>query len=931
MTATLRCARAGVTTGEWAGALREVFGEYRAPTGVSGAVGRRRRSSGAAADELARVRAAVRATGEELGGRLRLLVGKPGLDGHSNGAEQVAVRARDVGFEVIYQGIRLTPEQIVAAAVAEDVHCVGLSVLSGSHLSLVPDVLARLRSAGLDDVPVIVGGIIPEADVRTLLASGVAAVFTPKDISMTAMMGRIVTEIRRARGLTVGADRRVSRNPLALVRRVAVDVRPLRHRDFRRIFLGQGVSYVGFQLTAVAVPVQMFSITHSSFWVGMLGFAALVPLVIFGLYGGAIADAVDRRLLYIASSCVVWAATGALLLQAILHAHSPGLLIAIVVIQTIGFSVSSPVRWAITPRLIPADLVPAGNTLNFTMSNVGTVAGPLIAGVVIAQRWLRLGLRHRRGAVHASASTPRCGCRRSRRWGRRSSRGSERSERDSPSSAPGRSCWRRSPSTSRRWCFAMPRALFPQAAVDRFHDVGAVGWLYAAIAIGSILAGLGSGWIGRVRRQGRALVFAVIGWGIAVSLAGLSHQLWLAVLLLAVAGRERPGLGGLPADHPADLRARRDARAAAGCLHRRGRGRTAARRPAGGHHGGGVRAVLVVGRRRHRVHLRGHRPGRDRARPCGPTAGEPPRPRPVSAATRSVGGVVSRRGRRRAQPAGQLQHPGPRGGQVDPHVALAPGPKSLPSRTITRPRSQGHGRGSLVAVGPQVDPGQVGRLHRPHPGGGHAARRAASANSRQLPARCSSIVSSHGLVSSYAATLASRPSGESAVVGDRRESGQRAGVRGGPGDDLRALEPGTLKALLADSRVVTWSAVPSIEAYGVCWPPGEHQRCMDLVRDDAGAVTDHHVAQAGELLRATTTGPRGCGGCRAARCGRRRPGPLDPVEVELGPLGVRVEPAPAPARARSAARRRGTAGTPGSARRPAPGRTASRWPASPRP
>ncbi len=201
MPATLRCARAGVTTGEWAGALREVFGEYRAPTGVSSASGAHVGGEGPAATELARVRAAVRETGDRLGGRLRLLVGKPGLDGHSNGAEQVAVRARDAGFEVIYQGIRLTPEQIVAAAVAEDVHCVGLSVLSGSHLSLVPDVLARLRAAGLDDVPLVVGGIIPGADARCLLDQGVAAVFTPKDVSLTATMGRIVEEIRRARGL----------------------------------------------------------------------------------------------------------------------------------------------------------------------------------------------------------------------------------------------------------------------------------------------------------------------------------------------------------------------------------------------------------------------------------------------------------------------------------------------------------------------------------------------------------------------------------------------------------------------------------------------------------------------------------------------------------------------------------------------------------
>jgi ethylmalonyl-CoA mutase len=200
MAATLRCARAGVTTGEWAGALRTVFGEFRAPTGV-GAAAPTAILDGEGGGELAQVRAAVAAAGAELGGRLRLLVGKPGLDGHSNGAEQVAVRARDVGFEVIYQGIRLTPQQIVAAAVAEDVHCVGLSVLSGSHLSLVPDILDRMRTAGLDDVPVIVGGIIPEADAAALRALGVAAVFTPKDISLTVMMGRIVTEIRRARGL----------------------------------------------------------------------------------------------------------------------------------------------------------------------------------------------------------------------------------------------------------------------------------------------------------------------------------------------------------------------------------------------------------------------------------------------------------------------------------------------------------------------------------------------------------------------------------------------------------------------------------------------------------------------------------------------------------------------------------------------------------
>jgi ethylmalonyl-CoA mutase len=196
MAASLECARAGVTTGEWAGALREVFGEYRAPTGVTGVVG-----VAEAGAELAAVRERVRKTGDELGGRLRLLVGKPGLDGHSNGAEQVAVRARDAGFEVVYQGIRLTPAQIVAAAVEEDVHCVGLSILSGSHMELVPEVLRLMAEAGLADVPVVVGGIIPEADAAALEAQGVAAVFTPKDYDITAVMGRVVDAIRAAHGL----------------------------------------------------------------------------------------------------------------------------------------------------------------------------------------------------------------------------------------------------------------------------------------------------------------------------------------------------------------------------------------------------------------------------------------------------------------------------------------------------------------------------------------------------------------------------------------------------------------------------------------------------------------------------------------------------------------------------------------------------------
>ncbi|MFT4189632.1 MAG: protein meaA [Aeromicrobium sp.] len=196
MAATLDAVRAGATVGEWAHTLRGVFGEYRAPTGVTGVVG-----VAEAGAELTAVREKVAKTGEELGGRLRFLVGKPGLDGHSNGAEQVAVRARDAGFEVIYQGIRLTPTQIVAAAVAEDVDVVGLSILSGSHMELVPEVQRLMDEAGLDNVPIIVGGIIPDSDGRALEESGIAAVFTPKDFGITDIMDRVVDEIRKANDL----------------------------------------------------------------------------------------------------------------------------------------------------------------------------------------------------------------------------------------------------------------------------------------------------------------------------------------------------------------------------------------------------------------------------------------------------------------------------------------------------------------------------------------------------------------------------------------------------------------------------------------------------------------------------------------------------------------------------------------------------------
>ncbi len=186
MDSSIAAARAGVTTGEWGTALRKIFGEYRAPTGVSQAAVQR---DGAG---LHKVRDHVEAVSVKLGRRIKFLVGKPGLDGHSNGAEQIAVRARDCGMEVVYEGIRLTPAQIVRAAVDEAVHCVGLSILSGSHLPLVKEVMERMRKEGLDDVPVVVGGIIPPDDAKTLKGFGVAAVYTPKDFQLNDIMADIV-------------------------------------------------------------------------------------------------------------------------------------------------------------------------------------------------------------------------------------------------------------------------------------------------------------------------------------------------------------------------------------------------------------------------------------------------------------------------------------------------------------------------------------------------------------------------------------------------------------------------------------------------------------------------------------------------------------------------------------------------------------------
>jgi ethylmalonyl-CoA mutase len=187
MEPSIACAKAGVTTGEWGRALRETFGEYRAPTGLAAA------SAAAPAQAMEQARKQVAEAAKKLGRPVKLLVGKPGLDGHSNGAEQIALRARDCGMEVVYQGIRLSPEQIAASALEESAHVVGLSILSGAHIRLVAEVRRLMDQEGCGDVPIVVGGIIPAEDIESLKKAGVARVYTPKDFEITAIIADIAT------------------------------------------------------------------------------------------------------------------------------------------------------------------------------------------------------------------------------------------------------------------------------------------------------------------------------------------------------------------------------------------------------------------------------------------------------------------------------------------------------------------------------------------------------------------------------------------------------------------------------------------------------------------------------------------------------------------------------------------------------------------
>jgi MFS family permease len=323
-----------------------------------------------------------------------------------------------------------------------------------------------------------------------------------------------------------------------------IDTRPLRVVAYRRMWLGNGISFFGFQFTSVAVPVEMFAITRSSAWVGLLGLAALVPLLIFGLWGGAAADVVDRRRLLLASSTLAWLSTIGLLVQALLGLNSAVLLLALVAVQSAGFAISSPARQAIVPRIVPTGLVPAANTLTYTTTTAGGVLGPLAAGLIFGAYSTETGVAVAY-AVDVVLFTITF-------WATYRlppippivpEEGAERPTAGLRGIADGLRFLVTQPVLLLSFgvdlvamVFAMPRALFPEVAQDRFGGGAAVGWLYAAIAIGSVVGGLTSGWIGRVRRQGVALVIAVVGWGIAIGFSGFARSLWLMVLLLAVGG-----------------------------------------------------------------------------------------------------------------------------------------------------------------------------------------------------------------------------------------------------------------------------------------------------------------------------------------------------------------------------------------------------------
>ena len=319
------------------------------------------------------------------------------------------------------------------------------------------------------------------------------------------------------------------------LRRLALDTAPLRVPAYRRIWVAESVSAIGVQLTAVAVAIQVYDITDSSLWVGALGAVGFVPLVVLGLWGGSVADAVDRRRLILIAATCGWLCTVGLLLNEILGLHSLALLLVLVAVQSGAFAVSQPALGAVIPRLLTPDLVPAANTLAFTVFNAATVIGPLLASVLLHVGGY--GIAYGGDALLFTAMLyavfrlpPIMPV-------------AEPSAPGLRSVLDGLAFIRSRPVLLLSFVidiiamvFAMPRAMFPQAASEWFGGERYAGWLYAAMALGAVLGGLSSGWISRVRRQGLALILAVVGWGVAVAAAGFARTLWLAILLLAVAG-----------------------------------------------------------------------------------------------------------------------------------------------------------------------------------------------------------------------------------------------------------------------------------------------------------------------------------------------------------------------------------------------------------
>jgi MFS family permease len=317
------------------------------------------------------------------------------------------------------------------------------------------------------------------------------------------------------------------------LRRLALDLKPLRHVAYRRMFVGNAVAQFGLQFTAVAVQVQMYQETGSTAWVGLIGLAALVPLLIFAIWGGAVADVVDRRRLLLGSSLLMWFVTLGLLAQAWAHVGGPVLLLGLMAVQSMAFAISSPTRSAILPRLVPLDELAAANTLGSTAFNAAVVVGPLSVGLLLAHAPVAAAY-----AVDAVAFTAGLYA-------------TVRLPALPPATAGRRAGWRdvrnglsyimTSPVLLLSFAIdlaamvlALPRALFP-AEATRFGPA-AIGWLYAAIGIGSVVAGLTSGWIGKVRRQGVALIVAVVAWGLSVAAAGLAGSLWLVVFFMALGG-----------------------------------------------------------------------------------------------------------------------------------------------------------------------------------------------------------------------------------------------------------------------------------------------------------------------------------------------------------------------------------------------------------